>query len=103
MYPVLLDLGCFQLRSYGLSVVLAILTAIWYASREWRRQGVDPAVVTDSAMLIAVAGLVGSWLYSIAFSQPAYYLAHRKAAHASPWSPSEETGRSSPGSSSRKR
>ncbi len=59
MYPIRLDLGFFQLRSYGLFVAIAILTAIWNSSREARRQGLDPAVVTDSAMLIVAAGVVG--------------------------------------------
>lgn len=76
MYPILLDLGFYQLRSYGVFVAVAILTGIWYSAREARRRGVDPSIVTDGAGLIVVAGLVGARLYYITFSQPAYYLAH---------------------------
>jgi phosphatidylglycerol:prolipoprotein diacylglycerol transferase len=76
MYPVLLDLGFFQLRSYGVFVALAILAAIWFSTSEARRKGLDASVVTDAAWLIVGAGLLGARFYYIAFSQPAYYLAH---------------------------
>lgn len=76
MYPVLLDLGFYQLRSYGVFVAVAILTGIRYSAREARRKGLDPSVVTDGAWLIVGVALVGARLYYIAFSQPAYYLAH---------------------------
>ncbi|MGH8057789.1 MAG: prolipoprotein diacylglyceryl transferase, partial [Candidatus Entotheonellia bacterium] len=61
---------------YGVFIAIAILTAIWFSTREARRAGLDPSMVTDSAILIVVAGLVGGRLYYVAFSQPAYYLAH---------------------------
>lgn len=76
MYPVLLDLGFYQLRSYGVFVAIAILTGIWYSTREARRRGLDPSIITDGAVLIVGAGLVGARLYYVAFSQPGYYLAH---------------------------
>lgn len=76
MYPVLLDLGFYQLRSYGVFVAIAILTGIWFSTREARRKGLDPSVVTDAAWPIVLVGLVGARLYYIAFSEPAYYLAH---------------------------
>lgn len=75
MYPVLLDLSFYQLRSYGLFVAVAILAAVWFSAREARRRGLDPAVVTDGALLIVGAGLLGARLYYVAFSQPGYYLA----------------------------
>jgi len=76
MYPVLLDLGFYQLRSYGLFVAVAILTATWFSTREARRKGLVPSVVTESAWFIVGTGLVGARLYYVAFNQPAYYLAH---------------------------
>jgi phosphatidylglycerol:prolipoprotein diacylglycerol transferase len=75
MYPVLLDLGFYQLRSYSLFVAIAILTGIWFSAREARRRGLDPAVVTDAAVGIVVAGLVGARLYYILFNEPTRYLA----------------------------
>ncbi|MGH7318326.1 MAG: prolipoprotein diacylglyceryl transferase [Candidatus Rokuibacteriota bacterium] len=75
MYPVLIDLGFYQLRSYGVFVAVAILTGIWFSAREARRKGLDPPVVGDAAVPIVVTALVGARLYYILFSEPAYYLA----------------------------
>ncbi len=76
MYPILLDLGFYQLRSYGVFVAVAVVTGIWYAAREARRRGLDAPVVTDAATPLVVAAFLGARLYYVAFSQPAYYLAH---------------------------
>ena len=75
MYPVLLDLGFYQFRSYGVFVAVAILTGIWFSTREAQRKGLDPAVVTDGAWAMVVAGLVGARLYYILFNEPASYFA----------------------------
>lgn len=76
MFPVLLDFGFYQLRAYGVFVAVAILAGIWFSTREARRKGIDPSVVTDGATLIVGAGFVGARLYYIVFSQPRYYLAN---------------------------
>ena len=72
MYPVLLDLGVYQLRAYGVFAALAILTSIWYAGREARRKDLDPALVTDAAWPIVLAGLAGARLYYVAFNWDYY-------------------------------
>ncbi|MBI4608811.1 MAG: prolipoprotein diacylglyceryl transferase [Candidatus Rokubacteria bacterium] len=76
MYPVLLDLGFYELRSYGVFVAIAIVAGIWFSARGARLKGLDPSAITDASWPIVVAGLVGARLYYIAFSEPAYYLAH---------------------------
>ncbi|MGH2659391.1 MAG: prolipoprotein diacylglyceryl transferase, partial [Actinomycetota bacterium] len=75
MYPVLLDLGFYQLRSYGVFVAVSILAGIWFAAREARRRGLDPAVVTDGTLGMVLAGLVGARLYYLLFNEPGRYLA----------------------------
>lgn len=75
MYPVLIDLGFYQLRSYGVFVTIAILAGIWFAVQEARRKGLGPTVVTDGAWPMVIAGLVGARLYYVLFSDPAAYLA----------------------------
>ncbi len=75
MYPVLIDFGVYELRSYGVFVALAILAGIWFAGREARRTGLDPAVVTDAAWPIVLAALVGARLYYVVFNEPRAYLA----------------------------
>lgn len=74
MYPVLVQLGPFQLRSYGVVVALSFFLGLWLAVREARRKGVDPALVQDFAFYALIGGIVGARLYFVAFSEPAYYL-----------------------------
>lgn len=74
MYPVLLKLGHFELRSYGVVVALSFLLALWLSTREAKRKGLDPALVQDFAFYAFIGGLVGARLYFVLFSEPAYYL-----------------------------
>ncbi|HEX8009409.1 MAG TPA: prolipoprotein diacylglyceryl transferase [Casimicrobiaceae bacterium] len=74
MYPVLLQLGSFQLRSYGIIVALSFLLGLWLSAKEAKRKGLDPAVIQDFAFYAFVAGIVGARLYFVVFSQPAYFL-----------------------------
>jgi len=74
VYPILVELGSYQLRAYGVVVALAILTGIWFAAREARRKGLDSAVITDAAWPIILAALVGARLYYVVFHDPAGYL-----------------------------
>ena len=75
MYPVLIDFGHFQLRSYGIIVALAFVAGAWVAGREARRRGMDPALVTDLTPYALVAGILGARLYYVLVSQPGWYLA----------------------------
>lgn len=74
MYPVLIEIGHFHLRSYGVVVALAFLAAAWVAGREARRRGMDPALVQDFLPYALVAGILGARLYYVLVSQPGSYL-----------------------------
>ena len=74
MYPVLVQLGPFELRSYGVVVALSFLLGLWLSTREAKRKGIDPALVKDFAFYALLGGIVGARLYFVAFSEPAYYL-----------------------------
>ena len=74
MYPILLRLGSFELRTYGVVVALSFLLALWLSAREAKRKGLDPAIVQDFAFYAFLAGIVGARLYFVMFSQPAYFL-----------------------------
>jgi phosphatidylglycerol:prolipoprotein diacylglycerol transferase len=75
MYPVLIEIGHFQLRSYGVVVALAFIAAGWLAGREARRRRVDPALVQDFLLYALVAGILGARLYYVLVSHPGWYLA----------------------------
>ncbi len=74
MYPILLRLGSFELRTYGLVVALSFLLALWLSLREAERKGLDPALVQDFAFYAFLGGIVGARLYWVAFSQPDLFL-----------------------------
>lgn len=74
MYPVLVQLGTFQLRSYGVILVLSFLLAVWLSAREAKRNGLDPALVHDFAFYALIGGIVGARIYFVVFSNPAYFL-----------------------------
>lgn len=76
MYPILLEVGPFTLRSYGLFFALAFLVATLVAAREAERKGLGREVVFDFATYAALAGLAGARLYYIAFSDPQWFLSH---------------------------
>ena len=74
MYPVLVKLGHFELRSYGVIVALSFLLALWVSTREAKRKGLDPALIQDFAFYAFLGGIVGARIYFVLFSDPAYFL-----------------------------
>lgn len=74
MYPILFQLGSFQLRTYGVVVALSFILALWLSTREAKRKGLDPALIQDFAFYALLGGLVGARIYFIVFSDPAYFL-----------------------------
>jgi phosphatidylglycerol:prolipoprotein diacylglycerol transferase len=76
MYPVLLQMGNFELRSYGVIVALSFLIALWISTREAERKGLDPKLVQDFAAYALLGGILGARLYFVFFSAPGYFIEH---------------------------
>lgn len=74
MYPVLLQLGHFELRSYGLIVALSFLVGLWLSTKGARRKGLDPRLIQDFAPYALLGGIVGARIYFVLFSDPKYFL-----------------------------
>jgi phosphatidylglycerol---prolipoprotein diacylglyceryl transferase len=72
MYPRLLTipafellgktLGPFTLHTYGVLLAIAFLAGLYVASRQARREGLDSGRVTDMAVWVLIAGLLGAKL-----------------------------------------
>ena len=70
MHPKLLTLPAFELlgrtigpltlHTYGVLLAIAFITGLWVASRQAKSAGLDPARVTDMAVYVLIAGLVGA-------------------------------------------
>ncbi|MGH7825837.1 MAG: prolipoprotein diacylglyceryl transferase [Candidatus Binatia bacterium] len=76
MYPVLFEFAGFQVRSYGIIVVLSFLVAVWMSTREAERKSLDPKLVRDFAVYGLIGGIIGARLYFVLFSEPGYFLQH---------------------------
>jgi phosphatidylglycerol:prolipoprotein diacylglycerol transferase len=62
MHPVLLNLGNFSIYTYGFFVAMGFLAAIWFATREAKRCGVDHEKIMDLSFYVLIAAIVGSRL-----------------------------------------
>ena len=76
MYPVLFELGGFQIRSYGVIVALSFLLALWMSTKEAERKQLEPKLVQDFAVYGLLGGIIGARLYFVLFSAPDYFLDH---------------------------
>lgn len=74
MYPVLFQIGSFELRSYGFFVAVSLAVGTWLAAREAQRRGLDRALVYDFLLWAVIAGFAGARLYFVLLSEPGYFL-----------------------------
>lgn len=63
--PVLLRIGHFELRWYGVIIALAILAAVLVATREFRRKGLAADEVYALLPWVLIGGLVGARLFHV--------------------------------------
>ena len=71
--PVIVRLGHFALRWYGVIVALAIGVGLWLAAREGRRKGLRPEHFSDAATWVVIAGFVGARLLHVIDHWPHEY------------------------------
>ena len=76
--PVLLRLGAFELRWYGLMVGLAIVAAAWLFSRQATRRGFTSDDVPSLVLWAVLGGVIGSRLFHIV-DRLDFYLSHPEA------------------------
>jgi phosphatidylglycerol:prolipoprotein diacylglycerol transferase len=58
--------GPFTLHTYGVLLAIAFLAGLWVASRQAKRAGLDPNRITDMAVWVLIAGLLGAKLLLVA-------------------------------------
>ncbi len=83
MYPRLLTLPVFEfmgrewgpltLHSYGVLLAVAFLAGLWVAAWQARKAGVDPTRITDMAVYVLIAGLVGAKLLLVLVEWQFYF------------------------------
>lgn len=70
MFPKIFSLGSFFLPTYGVLVALGFLAGLWVTVRLAKKGGLDPEKVTNLAVYVALAGLIGAKLLMIVFDWP---------------------------------
>ncbi len=67
MLPVLIRIGNFQLYSYGVMLFISFVLGIMIVERRAKRFGVEPKRITDLALWVLLAVVLGSRLFYVAF------------------------------------
>lgn len=73
--PILLTLGPFEIRWYGVMVVLAVIAIISISLLEARRKKMEPDTVWDVALWGVIGGIIGARVLHI-IDKWDYYFAH---------------------------
>ncbi len=73
--PVLFSFGAFEIRWYGVLVVMAVIAVIVLSLFEAKRRGVSQDIIWDAALWAVVGGIIGARLLHI-IDKWQYYLYH---------------------------
>jgi phosphatidylglycerol:prolipoprotein diacylglycerol transferase len=65
---IIVEIGRFAIRWYGLLIACAVLIGTLLAQREARRRGEDPEELINVAVIAIIAALVGARLYYVIFN-----------------------------------
>lgn len=60
MYPILLEIGPVKIFTYGFLVAIGFLIAIFLASKQGEKEGLDPQVIIDLCFYILLSAIVGA-------------------------------------------
>lgn len=67
MHPTLFNLfGSFEIKSYGMLLMLGFLSAVWLTMRRAERVKADPDRMLDLSFIMLIAGVMGSRLFYVA-------------------------------------
>ncbi|MFA5146080.1 MAG: prolipoprotein diacylglyceryl transferase [Candidatus Omnitrophota bacterium] len=75
MHPVLLTLGAFSIYSYGTMLAIGFAVSLFLIRRNSSGFGLDSNRMTDTAVIVLIAGISGARLLYVAMNSP-YYLRH---------------------------
>lgn len=72
LFPKLISIGNFYLPTYGVLVATGFLAGLWVTTRLGRRSGLNPELITNLTIYVALAGLLGAKILMLLFDLPQY-------------------------------
>jgi phosphatidylglycerol---prolipoprotein diacylglyceryl transferase len=72
VYPKLFSIGSFYLPTYGVMVALAFLAGLAITVKLARRSGLNPELITNLAVYVALSGMLGAKVLMIVFDWNRY-------------------------------
>ena len=75
-------IGPVKIYFYGILIMLGVLAAVWFSSKEAKRRGLDPEIVWDMVPLLLILGIIGARLWHVFTPSKSmgvgveYYLSH---------------------------
>jgi len=75
MHPVLIRLGPFTIHTYGFLIAIGFLVALWLATLQAKKEGIQPGRIMDLGFYILLGAIVGSRLFFI-FINAGHYINH---------------------------
>lgn len=76
MYTIFLKIGNYEIRWYGVMLAIAVLTAVFYAWREAKKEGIDENKFFDFVVWVIIAGIIGARVVFVLANNPLFYLTH---------------------------
>ena len=70
--PVLINISGIEIRYYGIFIALAVLLGLFLASKETKKQKLNPDITFDLVLYGAISGIIGGRLLHV-FSNLPYY------------------------------
>jgi phosphatidylglycerol---prolipoprotein diacylglyceryl transferase len=68
MFPVLFEIGSFQVTTFGLMMFLSFLSAAWLTGLQLERFGLSKEIAWDLLAWVAIGGIVGAKAYYLALN-----------------------------------
>ena len=65
MHRIIIDLGFFQIASYGLMAAIGMLIGVWIASLRAKKLGVSPTLILDLTVWVILAGIFGARFFYV--------------------------------------
>jgi phosphatidylglycerol:prolipoprotein diacylglycerol transferase len=65
MYPILFEIGGFQVRTYGVLVLLGFLVGVWFVKENLKKFGISENKVWDAAIWAMIFGVIGARLFYV--------------------------------------